>query len=287
VSFCAITQHEVVSNIQLEMSYAPANYFLDNLSIMILKIKYVLYGVMTDGNRLNYMRARYYSAEIRRFVNQDILLGNVADGQSLNRFAFVTGNPVSFVDPFGLAKVEVVIDRQQWHGHSAIIIDDTVYTNGRYEFPDREMKSGGAIGPNVLVKQSTSAYMSKRLKSPGTVSVELNLSDSEVSQLLAFYDDLVKHSSPIEGRPSNWYQIDRDYYFLGDNCATLVAEALQDTLPKYQGFLLVLAQDPITLQVLLHLTPGLVKNTKLHKSMIPPTPEGYTDSQWLRIMGGN
>jgi RHS repeat-associated protein len=63
-----------------------------------------LYGVMTDGNHLNYMRARYYSPEIRRFVNQDVLLGNVADGQSLNRFAFVTGNPVSFVDPFGLER---------------------------------------------------------------------------------------------------------------------------------------------------------------------------------------
>jgi RHS repeat-associated protein len=63
---------------------------------------------MTDGNRLNYMRARYYSAEIRRFVNQDILLGNVADGQSLNRFAFVTGNPVSFVDPFGLSGTAAV-----------------------------------------------------------------------------------------------------------------------------------------------------------------------------------
>jgi RHS repeat-associated protein len=59
-------------------------------------------GVMTDASGLYYMRARYYSSEIRRFVNQDVLLGNVGDGQSLNRYAFVTGNPVSFVDPFGL-----------------------------------------------------------------------------------------------------------------------------------------------------------------------------------------
>jgi len=59
-------------------------------------------GVMTDTNGLYYMRARYYNPEIRRFVNQDVLLGNVAEGQSLNRYAYVTGNPVSFVDPFGL-----------------------------------------------------------------------------------------------------------------------------------------------------------------------------------------
>ncbi len=59
-------------------------------------------GVMTDDTGLYYMRARYYDPEIRRFVNQDILLGFVADGQSLNRYAYVTGEPVRYVDPFGL-----------------------------------------------------------------------------------------------------------------------------------------------------------------------------------------
>jgi len=62
------------------------------------------YGVMTDGNGLYYMRARFYSPQVRRFVNRDILLGRVAEGQSLNRFGFVMGNPINFVDPFGLAK---------------------------------------------------------------------------------------------------------------------------------------------------------------------------------------
>jgi RHS repeat-associated protein len=63
-----------------------------------------MYGVMTDSNGLYYMRARFYSPDIRRFINQDILLGNIADGQTLNRFAHVTGNPISFVDPLGLTK---------------------------------------------------------------------------------------------------------------------------------------------------------------------------------------
>jgi len=63
-----------------------------------------MYGVMSDGNGFYYMRARFYSPEIRRFVNRDVLLGKVAEGQSLNRFAFVNGQPVNFTDPFGLAK---------------------------------------------------------------------------------------------------------------------------------------------------------------------------------------
>jgi len=65
-----------------------------------------MYGVMTDENGLYYMRARFYSPEIKRFVNQDVLLGNVAKGQTLNRFAFVTGNPINFIDPFGLDALE-------------------------------------------------------------------------------------------------------------------------------------------------------------------------------------
>jgi len=63
------------------------------------------YGVMTDANDLYYMRARFYSPDLRRFINQDILLGNIADGQSLNRYAYVRGRVVSRVDPFGLEDI--------------------------------------------------------------------------------------------------------------------------------------------------------------------------------------
>jgi len=60
------------------------------------------YGVMTDANGLYYMRARYYNPQIRRFVNKDVLSGNIIDGRSLNRYAYANGEPVSYVDPFGL-----------------------------------------------------------------------------------------------------------------------------------------------------------------------------------------
>ena len=60
-------------------------------------------GVVTDDNKLIYMRARYYSPEMRRFVNADIVAGEIANAVTLNRFAYANGNPVSFVDPFGLS----------------------------------------------------------------------------------------------------------------------------------------------------------------------------------------
>ena len=60
-------------------------------------------GVVTDDNGLIYMRARYYSSEMKRFINADIVAGAISNAITLNRFAYANGNPVSFIDPFGLS----------------------------------------------------------------------------------------------------------------------------------------------------------------------------------------
>ena len=60
-------------------------------------------GVSTDENGLYYMRQRYYNVDIRRFINQDIITGDLTNSQSLNRYAYVQGNPVKYTDPFGLS----------------------------------------------------------------------------------------------------------------------------------------------------------------------------------------
>ena len=60
-------------------------------------------GVVTDENGLIYMRARYYSPELRRFINADIIAGEISNAITLNRYAYANGNPVSNIDPFGLS----------------------------------------------------------------------------------------------------------------------------------------------------------------------------------------
>ena len=55
-----------------------------------------MFGVMSDGNGLYYMRARFYSPVMKRFISPDVLLGD--KGQSLNRLAYVTGNPMILLD---------------------------------------------------------------------------------------------------------------------------------------------------------------------------------------------
>lgn len=68
-------------------------------------------GVVTDDNGLIYMRARYYSPTMKRFINADVVAGAISNAITLNRFAYANGNPVSFVDPFGLWSL-----KSAWNG---------------------------------------------------------------------------------------------------------------------------------------------------------------------------
>ena len=55
------------------------------------------FGIQQDPNGLLHMRARYYSPELRRFINADPI--GFAGG--LNWYAYAGGNPVMYVDPEG------------------------------------------------------------------------------------------------------------------------------------------------------------------------------------------
>jgi RHS repeat-associated protein len=56
------------------------------------------FGVQTDSNGLYFCRARYYHPQLKRWLNTDPI--GLAGGQNL--YAFVGGDPINRVDPFGL-----------------------------------------------------------------------------------------------------------------------------------------------------------------------------------------
>jgi len=58
-------------------------------------------GIMTDGNGLLYMRARYYNPEIKRFMNEDTYEGQIGNPLTLNLYAYVGNNPLIRIDPTG------------------------------------------------------------------------------------------------------------------------------------------------------------------------------------------
>ena len=59
-------------------------------------------GVVTDDNGLIYMRARYYSPAMKRFINADLIPGKLTNAITLNRYAYANGNPAMNNDPSGL-----------------------------------------------------------------------------------------------------------------------------------------------------------------------------------------
>jgi RHS repeat-associated protein len=64
------------------------------------------YGVMEEGNGLKFMRARYYDDGSGRFLNKDLIPGDIRTPQSLNRYAYAQNNPVNWIDPLGLQEEE-------------------------------------------------------------------------------------------------------------------------------------------------------------------------------------
>jgi RHS repeat-associated protein len=83
------------------------------------------FGIQADSNGLYYMRNRYYSPQMGRFINQD----PIKDGG--NWYAYAGGNPIRYIDPLGLAAV----DAEDWFNKRYAHISRT-YKNtfGAYEW---------------------------------------------------------------------------------------------------------------------------------------------------------
>ena len=98
-----------VTNIDGEIvekfEYGPYGELLSENDCGIMFLYNGEVGVATDSNGLYYMRARYYNPDIKRFINQDVLTGTITDSPTLNRYAYVNGNPISLNDPFGLSPI--------------------------------------------------------------------------------------------------------------------------------------------------------------------------------------
>ena len=63
--------------------------------------KYKYTGKEMDNSELYYYGARFYNPEIGRFISADSVAGEITNTQTLNRYVYVTNNPMKYVDPTG------------------------------------------------------------------------------------------------------------------------------------------------------------------------------------------
>jgi RHS repeat-associated protein len=101
-------------------------------------------GEYTDVTGNVYLRARYYNPNDGRFMSRDTWSGDVNNPLSLNRWMYVEGNPVNYVDPSGFVKEDEshiaasivnllefygITLRPDW-GYSARYLDNHLYVLG-------------------------------------------------------------------------------------------------------------------------------------------------------------
>ncbi len=129
--------NRLIADVDYDWNFGTRHYHLDHLGSTRLltrsdgstaaAIGYAPYGwgygvssttdMLFTGHERNgsagsdYMHARQYHSELGRFLSVDPLQGSPVQPQSLNRYAYVQGNPMNFVDPTGkMAEFFEVID---------------------------------------------------------------------------------------------------------------------------------------------------------------------------------
>lgn len=96
-------------NIVNRYAYDPYGKILTSVEGVSNPFKFVgQFGVMDEGNGLYFMRARYYDAGIKRFLQKDPLWGDKREPGSFNRYLYVQNDPVGRIDPIGLRDYSLV-----------------------------------------------------------------------------------------------------------------------------------------------------------------------------------
>jgi len=65
-------------------------------------------GQRLDATGLYYYNARYYDAEIGRFISADTVGPDPAKPQTFNRYSYTLNNPLRYIDPTGLYSVDIL-----------------------------------------------------------------------------------------------------------------------------------------------------------------------------------
>ena len=157
------------------------------------------FGVMDEGNGTHFMRARFYSASLGRFISMDQLPGDLGKPQSLNRFAAMLGNPISNTDPNG-REVKInstAIYKEGVFSHNLLTIELTgVLISDTAEFD----KSEAETFLKLLKRQVAKDYTGKSEDGKSQWKLIANLRLVESNDQIASSDHVFRAQSEVKGK---------------------------------------------------------------------------------------
>jgi len=103
--------------VTLGKSYAPYGEVMSSAGSGTSPFAFT--GEQTDSSGLTYLRARYYASDTGRFLTRDTWDGDINSPMSLNRWNYVSGNPINKTDPTGMC--EESGDEACWAVYNEII----------------------------------------------------------------------------------------------------------------------------------------------------------------------
>ncbi|MBT2143981.1 MULTISPECIES: RHS repeat-associated core domain-containing protein [unclassified Rhodanobacter] len=98
-----LAEADASGNITARFEYTPYGVSVPSMGAAPNGVGYT--GHVSDPETgLVYMQARYYDAEVGRFLSVDPVGPSSGDGFGFNRYAYVNNNPYTFIDPDGRQK---------------------------------------------------------------------------------------------------------------------------------------------------------------------------------------
>ncbi|HHT9137502.1 MAG TPA: RHS repeat-associated core domain-containing protein [Candidatus Wunengus sp. YC60] len=116
-----VAMTDIDGNIVNKYAYKPFGVLAGSTESVSNPFRYVgKYGVMDDKNGLLYMRARYYSPDVGRFITKDPI--GFAGG--VNLYEYVGNNPIVLIDPKGLFRFDQALRglSQMLHGGASFYV---------------------------------------------------------------------------------------------------------------------------------------------------------------------
>ena len=157
---------------------------------------------------LLYLRARYYQPETGRFLTRDAWEGNLHRPGTLNRYVYVTNDPVDYTDPSGLQVPDPHGTRDGWRDDARRVAQPEIQTACVVPAPT-PMPTPAPLSFEQWVQQKWPSPIAPR-HPQGTLSIPARLSVLVDAQMMYLRHYLRGSRGYFkEGKTIEWYAISR------------------------------------------------------------------------------